>query len=115
MSRSMSMSILVARNSAEADLLTRRAITRLVTCRRFPFSVTVTFSLSAAASNAGRFFARPAARVAGLALLEAGVHWRLAVVRRLFALEQTSCPLGSSPHISSLSQIVNTSIDLLQA
>src|SRR5215472_6534900 len=56
-SRSMSISILVARNSAAADLLTSWAITasRLVTWRRLPFSVTVTFSLSAAANNAGRF------------------------------------------------------------
>ena len=30
---------------------------RLVTCRRFPFSVTVTFSFSAAASSAARFLA----------------------------------------------------------
>jgi len=39
-------------------LLTSWAITasRLVICRRLPFSVTVTFSLSAAANNAGRFF-----------------------------------------------------------
>ena len=41
-SRSVSISILVARNSAEADLLTSCAMTasRLVTCRRLPFSVT---------------------------------------------------------------------------
>jgi hypothetical protein len=58
-SRSMSISILVVRNSAEADLLTSWAMTasRLVTCRRLPFSVTVTFSLSAAANSAARFFA----------------------------------------------------------
>ena len=53
----MSISILVARSSAAADLLTSWAITasRLVICRRLPFSVTVTFSLSAAAKSAGRF------------------------------------------------------------
>jgi len=91
-SRSISISIFVARSSAEADLLTSWAITasRLVTCRRLPFSVTVTFSLSAAASSARQVFRRPSARVAGLALLEASVLGRLAVFGRGFGFVRLS-------------------------
>jgi len=57
---------------------------RLVTCRRFPFSVTVTFSFSAAASSAARFFAGRPRGLADCPSLEAGVQRRLAVVRRVF-------------------------------
>jgi hypothetical protein len=51
-----------------------------VACRRFPFSVTVALSLSAAASSAALFFTGRGG--CGLA----DVQWRLAVVRCAFAL-----------------------------
>src|SRR5271166_2756987 len=88
------------RASAEADLLTSCLITasRLVILRRRPFSVIVTDSFSASFSRVVRFFepgGRPA-RVAGLALLEAGIARRLAVTHFVIAPRPRSafCPLS---------------------
>ena len=55
-----------------------------------------------------QIFRGPAARVAGLALLKAGVLGRLAIVRRVFAFGFRHLALWEkTAHISSLSQIVN--------
>jgi hypothetical protein len=65
-SRITSISILMARRSAEADLLTSWVITAsfFVTCLRFPSTGAVTFSLSAAAKSAARFcLGRPGAEL----------------------------------------------------
>jgi hypothetical protein len=64
MSFSMSISILVARKSAPADLLTSWAMTasRLVILRHRPFVVTTTDSFSASARSTGSASARSAGR-----------------------------------------------------
>ena len=108
-SRSISISMLVARSSAEADLLTSWAITgsRLVTCRRLPFSVTVTLLVECGGEQCRQVFRRPSARIAGLALLEARVLGRLAVVGRGFgfalrhlALWRVSCYISTFNNLS---------------
>jgi hypothetical protein len=92
---------LVARKLAPADSLTSRVITasRFVILRRSPSIVTNTGSPSAATSRRRQVFLGPTARAAGLALLEAGVHRRLAVVGGVFALGlghvSSSASLGS--------------------
>src|SRR5271165_2254913 len=78
------------RASAEADLLTSCLITasRLVILRRRPFSVTVTGSFQRVVQQGRQVFrtGRPPARVAGLALLEAGTPRRFAVTHLVIAL-----------------------------
>ena len=129
MSRIISISILVARSSAEADLLTSCVITasRLVTCLRLPSTVAVTFSFSAAASSAARSFLADRAGCR-IALFEAGVQRRLAVSRRVLALglgnlvvsfgwarplrqdRLLACRGGASPYMLVLRIIVNIAI-----
>jgi hypothetical protein len=84
----------------------------LVILRR-PFSVIVTGSFSASFSKVVRFFepgGRPPARVAGLALLEAGVARRLAVTRltiplrpgRHFVLSAPGFVLAKNPEVINI-------------
>jgi hypothetical protein len=84
----MSTSILIARRSAAADLLTscvttasRSVISALLAVdrRRHPL-------VERLDQQCGQIFRARSARVAGLALLEAGVHRRLAAAHRIIAL-----------------------------
>jgi hypothetical protein len=82
----MSISILVARSSAEADLLTscddRLTLGDLPA---FPVLGDGHRFVQRRGQQCRQAFRWPTARVAGPALLEAGVNRRHAVVRRVFA------------------------------